>query len=1138
MTNLAGSLKKVMAQGLFLVLAVSGTILINCSGPGKESGANLEKGFRNPPESAKPRVWWHWMNGNISKKGIRADLEWMKRVGIGGFQNFDAGLASPQIVEKRLIYMTPEWKDAFLFTAKLADSLGLEMAIAGSPGWSESGGPWVPPSQAMKKVVWSETRIEGGKPFSGSLPQPPSTTGRFQNIASGFSRSDPSQKIPEFYADAAVVACKIPDHDLSLTELGAKVTSSGGKFDLTKLTDGDLSESTMLPAAKPDQKAWIQFEFTKPETIQSLTIVNSETGMSFPGWRGQVAIRALESSDNGRQYTSVFDLPQGGSMQNTFTFAPVSARFFRVTFKTPVPPLMPGSPAVSNVKTPAGPAQPAGINVAEIVLHTVALINRFEDKAGFTSASRLYKLGMTSVPDNEAIKKLEIIDLTSKMKPDGTLYWTPPAGRWTILRFGYSLTGHQNSPASPEATGLEVDKLNAGYVKAYFDNYLDQYKNATGGLMGKRGLQYIITDSWEAGVQNWTDSMMTEFSTRRGYDLLPWLPVLTGRVVESSDASERFLCDFRKTIGDLTAKNHYDQLTTILHSRGMGRYTESHEGGRAFIGDGMEVKRKADIPMSATWTPGGAEGDPNSVVATVYKADVRESASVAHIYGQNLVAAESMTAYGNTWAFSPERLKPTADMELASGLNRFVIHTSVHQPVSDKIPGLGLGPYGQWFTRHETWAEVAKPWTTYLARNSFMLQQGKFVADIIYYYGEDNNITALFGNKLPDIPSAYNYDFANSDVILNALSFENGLFVTPGGMSYKLLVLDQNSQNMPLPVLLKIKAMVESGAIVAGAKPVDSPSLSDDQTEFQRVVNELWKTENGENSIGSGKIYAGKTVAEVLASMQIAPDFEYSKPSETTNLLYVHRKLAKADIYWVNNRNNHVEILDADFRIDGKAAEIWHPETGKIEKASYKIESGRTRVPLHLEPNDAVFVVFRKTTGNSSFTAPQITENHLADVDGAWDVSFQPDRGAPAKITLDTLSSWSENSDAGVKYFSGTGTYTKNIQVPETWFKNGERIWLDLGVVKNIAEIIVNGKNAGIVWKKPFRADITDLLKAGENVLEIKVTNLWVNRLIGDQQPDITKKYTYTTQQFYRADSPLLPSGLLGPVQILCLSEK
>jgi hypothetical protein len=793
---------------------------------------------------------------------------------------------------------------------------------------------------------------------------------------------------------------------------------------------------------------------------------------------------------------------------------------------------MPGSPP------PPGSLQSAGINIAEINLHSVAYVNRFEDKAGFSSTAGLYNLATSPVPAADAVNKSDVVDLTSKMHPDGSLDWTPPEGRWEIIRFGYSLTGHQNSPASPEATGLEVDKLNAAHVKAYFDNYLDQYKNATGGLMGKRGLQYIITDSWEAGVQNWTDSMMVEFRKHRGYDMLPWLPVLTGRIVESAEASDRFLWDFRRTIADLTAEKHYDQLTTILHNRGMGRYTESHEGGRAFIGDGMEVKRTADIPMSATWTPGTADQDENGEVAIRYRADVRESASVAHLYGQNLVAAESMTARGNTWAFSPERLKPTADMELAMGLNRFVIHTSVHQPVSDKIPGLGLGPYGQWFTRHETWAEEARPWTTYLARNSFMLQQGKFVADIIYYYGEDNNITALFGNKLPDIPDSYNYDFVNADALINLLSVEEGRIITPSGMSYRLLALDPNSQNMSLPVLQKIRSLVENGAIVVGPKPIQSPSLSDDQAEFQSVVNQLWPTEKGEKSFGKGKVYTGQTIAEVLSVQQVAPDFEYTKTDARTNLLFVHRKLAKADIYWINNRNNRRENLDATFRIEGKIPEIWQPVTGKTGPASYVIENGVTRVTLNLEPNDALFVVFRKTAKANSLVVPKTVENTLETVSGPWEVSFQPDRGAPSKITLDNLASWSENPDAGVKYFSGTGTYTKTIQVPDNWFKKGERLWLDLGVVRNLADVLVNGKPLGIIWKRPFRVDVTDVLKPGENKLEIKVTNLWVNRLIGDQQPDIPRKYTFTTQAFYKADSPLLPSGLIGPVQFVIVLVK
>jgi hypothetical protein len=1104
-----------------LSLSLVGLIFMKCSGPATEKSADLEKGFLNPPESARPRVWWHWMNGNITKEGIRADLEWMKRVKIGGFQNFDAALSTPQVVEKRLIYMTPEWKDAFLFTAKLADSLDLEMAIAGSPGWSESGGPWVTPAQAMKKFVWSETEVKGGQPFEGYLPKPPASTGTFQNIED--RKDEATAQSPEYYADAAVVAFRIPENDISMAKLKPKVTSSGGKFDLIALTDGDLAKSTFLPSARSTGTAWIQFEFAKPETIHSLTIV--------AGQREDDESRALEISDNGLQFRIVTVITEGDAAQSTITFPPATARFFRVTFTKQAD--QSATPGSENNERGRSDAQ-RGTQIAELDLHSVARVNRFEDKAGFSSFAGLYSLATPSVAEVDAISRKEVIDLTMKMQPDGKLNWTPPAGRWIIQRLGYSLTGKNNHPASPEATGLEVDKLSAGHVRAYFENYLDQYKNATNGLMGRKGLQFVVTDSWEAGTLNWTDNMLTDFKNHRGYDMIPWLPVLTGHIVESAEASDRFLWDFRKTIADLTAENHYDQLTTLLHERGMGRYTESHEGGRALVADGMEVKRKADIPMSATWTP---QVVGSNDISTVHKADIRESASVAHIYGQNLVAAESMTAIGTPWAWSPEYLKPTADMELSSGLNRFVIHCSVHQPVFDKIPGLGLGPFGQWFTRNETWAEEAGAWTTYLARNSFMLQQGKFIADIAWFYGEDNNITALFDNKLPDVPSSYNYDFVNSDVIVNVLSVKNNEIVTPGGMSYRVLALDANSKQMSLAVLRKISELVKAGAVVAGEKPVGTPSLGDDQVVFKTIADELWANENGENSVGNGKIYAGKTIADVLASLKIAPDFEYNKPQSNSELLFVHRKLEDIDIYWINNRNNRAENFDATFRVKGKEAEVWHPETGKIEKVSYNIENGHTRVSLKMEPDDAVFVVFRNKARTSALRLTQPVEKQLATIDGPWNISFQPNRGAPGQIVLGQLASWSDNTDPGVKYFSGRGTYTKTIQAPADWFKEGAQIWLDLGSVKNLAEIVVNGKSLGVVWKSPFRENITEALKQGENALEVRVTNLWVNRLIGDLQPGAETKITYTTQPFYKADSPLVPSGLLGPVTILGLTK-
>lgn len=472
-------------------------------------------------------------------------------------------------------------------------------------------------------------------------------------------------------------------------------------------------------------------------------------------------------------------------------------------------------------------------------------------------------------------------------------------------------------------------------------------------------------------------------------------------------------------------------------------------------------------------------------------------------------------------------------MELASGLNRFVIHTSVHQPVDDKIPGLGLGPFGQWFNRHETWAEEASAWTSYLSRSSYLLQQGKFVADIIYYYGEDNNITSLFGNKLPDIPQGYEYDFVNADALLNLLSIRENRIVTPSGMQYRILALDSNSRYMTLNVLRKINGLVKAGGTVVGPEPVATPSLKDDGTEFNSIVNELWKNPDGVNVIGKGNLFGGKTIREVLDTLKITQDFEYDKTQTGTKLLYVHRKLPSMDIFWINNRNNRVEDLEASFRVSGKSVEIWHPETGKTEPASYAYKEGRTKVSLHLEPNDALFVIFKNGEAKASVSLAPYKETELAKLDGSWAVNFQKDRAAPAGITLEQLSSWTENPDPGVKYFSGTATYTKTITAPANWFSPKSQVWIDLGDVKNLAEVIVNGKSLGIVWKTPFRINATGALKPGSNAIQIKVTNLWVNRLIGDQQPGIQNKITYTTMPFYRADSPLLPSGLLGPVRIL-----
>lgn len=348
-----------------------------------------------------------------------------------------------------------------------------------------------------------------------------------------------------------------------------------------------------------------------------------------------------------------------------------------------------------------------------------------------------------------------------------------------------------------------------------------------------------------------------------------------------------------------------------------------------------------------------------------------------------------------------------------------------------------------------------------------------------------------------------------------------------------VLALDANSREMSLPVLRKIRDLVEQGAIVIGGKPSGTPSLSDDLKEFEKIANQIWLNENGENAFGKGKVFSGQSLQDVLKVLNIVPDFSYTKPDENTRILFVHRKIEDMDIYWINNRNSKAKDIEASFRVGRKSAEIWHPETGEIEQASYTIENIQTRVPLHLNPNDAVFVVFRNNTSEKTRTVTQLKEQVLSVIEGPWNLSFQEKRGAPSQTTLQTLTAWNENSDQGIKYFSGTGTYSRKIEAPADWIKSGTNLWLDLGNVKNLAEVIVNGKSLGVVWHPPFRINLTGAVKQGENSLEIRVTNLWVNRLIGDQQPGVEKKITYTTMIFYRADSPLMPSGLLGPVRIL-----
>ena len=1078
----------------------------------------LSRAFVSPPDSAKPRVWWHWMNGNITREGIAQDLAWMKRVGIGGLQNFDAALATPQVVDRRLVYMTPEWKEAFRYAVRRADELDLEFAIASSPGWSQTGGPWVELADGMKKLVWSETIVDGGTGVEMTLPSPPRQTGPFQTIE---NQGAVGLRGEGYYADVTVLAYPAPG---GATLSPQRAWANDAPFD-PALVNSDISTGIPFPRDAEHQEGVVRLDYGRAQTVRSVTICALNiTGAPFGG----ATAARVEASADGRSWRAIGEADLG-TTSATLSFAPVRARHFRVTvFGRPSLPLSalgvaPGADIAGMIASVAHEFEQPPPRLAQLEFSSAARVNAFEKKAGWAMAHDYFELDDYVGEDVEGVAPSAVLDISAHMDAEGRLNWTPPRGRWKIVRLGYSLIGKRNHPAPPEATGLEVDKYDAAAVERYINTYLDMYREAAGAdMMGRRGIRALLTDSTEVGPANWTPRLLEHFQRLRGYDPKPWLPALVGEIIGTRAESDQFLFDFRATLAELHASEHYGTIARVAHERGLIVYGESLDGGRVTFGDDLDMRAHADIPMSAMWSYADAP-------RPQYVADGRGAASIAHLKGRTYVACESLTALANPWGHAPRQLQPMIDTIFLTGVNRPVIHTSAHQP-TERAPGVSLSIFGQYFNRHDTWAEMAGPWVDYMTRCSHLLQQGRNVADVAYFYGEDTPIgPQVWSDGLPtDAPTRYAYDFVSAQSLLTLLSVRNGDLVSEGGARYKALYLNPYSRNMTLPVLRKLADFVAAGATVVGDAPQASPSLRDNDAEFAQIVQRLWSGAPVTN-VGHGRVFAGRDIEAALQQIGVAPAMSYSEGVQS-ELQFVHRALDDGEIYFVSNRTDEHHLREVRFRSAGKAAQFWRAETGAIEEASYRFDGPHTAVAVELEPHQSVFVVFRENAivPERRVSAPAVRQ--IAEINGAWQVAFQEGRGAPAAITLAALTSLTEHSDPGVKYFSGLATYTKTFDLAARPSRN-ERLWLDLGELAEIAEVRVNGRVAGIVWKSPNRIEITSLARRGANRLEVRVANLWVNRLIGDQQPG-AEKVAFTITPTFTSDAPLRPSGLIGPVTL------
>lgn len=1075
-------------------LALLAGALFGASAQERSSAAGLIEGFQNPPREAMPYVWWHWMDVNVTKDGIVKDLTWMHESGIAGFHQFDAGgVNMPRAVKVKPDYLSREWASLLQYALHVADSLGMDVTVASAPGWSSTGGPWVKPQDAMQKLEWKTVDlVSKGKTLSVRLPELDHVVGPYQDVYQPNDRIE----VKPYGEELAVLAVKLSSDELPMEEICSSV----------------ITTDSLITCA-----------LNEPQTIKAITL---RTGYrSSRPRRGEPNCKNfLEYSRDGVNWKQVCPVRPSQSEYQTINIPATKAGWFRVR----------------------------GEQLKSLELHTVAKIENAPEKAGFQSTYDTWKYDTPS--SSSPAKKGSVVDLTDMVSADGTLLCSLPKGRWRIYRFGTSITGKVNHPASPEATGLEVDKLDPVKWTNYLHTYLDLYKESAGGKLGSEGIRRLLIDSYEAGSQTWTPRMEEQFKARRGYDLRPWLPVLTGEIVGSSELSERFLWDWRMTIGELYAEN-YSRATAIAREYGMlGTYIESHEGGRAFIGDGMDAKKDAEIPMSAIWVHDSPVGStiPQAI------ADIRESASVGHIYGKKIIAAESFTAEGShnkAYTYVPENLKYTADIGLSAGLTRFVIHESAAQPNDSYLPGLGLYRYGQWFHRNETWAGYAGLWTAYLGRSCYLLQQGKSVADILVFYGEDTNVTAQFGGEytdfLPQVPTGFEYDFASPNVLYSAIQPANGKAVSLTGNSYSIICLAPGCRRMSVRMLSRLKEFADAGVVICGDAPKVCASLADDPSEFSRLVKDIWgrKRVNVVSSIDRGVKVAGlepdmeytlKAGAKPLCEGPEPGVAEPVRPFITDDcemyrdVRYVHRAIdGGKDIYWVRNFTGSPADVKFSFRAARKFAAVLNPEDGSSYALPCETVGNRTSLSLSMSPTDAMFIIL----SDSSEGMPQNgresrTSTPLKKIEGTWEVVFAQKGGKTAHEDFQTLHSWTESANPVVKYFSGTAIYNIKFEMSTGEIESSPMITLDLGQVKNIAEVVVNDHDAGVLWKAPFvTGDIKPYLVQGTNELKIRVTNVWVNRMIGDRQPGEKNRVTKVTR-FYGAGAPLLPSGLLTDVTI------
>ena len=1006
-----------------IILAIPGLIFYSCINTGIHD--SLKQGFLNPPDSARPGVYWYFMDGNLDGEAMTADLESMKKAGIGYVLFLEVNVGIPR---GKVDFLSEEWQELYKHAVKEAERLGIRVILGSGPGWAGSGGPWVTPAQSMIHLVASDTTVSGPAEFNSILPIPEPRKPFFGEASLTQSLK---QQRDNWYEDVFVLAYPVPEISIKIPLI--------------------------------DEKA---LYYRAPYTSQ-------------PG-------------------------------------------------------VLPYIPAPAN----------------------------FHEETG------------------AAIDRSKITDLSDRLQKDGSLQWKIPDGRWNILRFGKRNNGAVTRPAPAPGLGFECDKFDTASFDAHYNSYIGKLINKVQSKKNKNGAGWtmIHIDSWEMGSQNWSPHFREQFKQRRGYDPVLFLPVYTGSIVSSLEISERFLWDVRQTSNELIIENHAGRFKELGQRNGLRLSIEPYDMNPA---SDLDLGGVADVPMCEFWSDGFGF---NSAFSCI------EATSIAHVAGLPVVAAEAFTADApEAWKKYPGDMKNQGYWAFCMGINRLIYHTFAHKPFPDQYrPGMTMGPYGVHWDRGQTWWPMAEGYHKYISRCQYLLSQGSAVADILYLTPEGSPQvflppqSALEGTSVMPDKRGYSFDGCSPVFLIRNASVKEGRIVFPGGGSYRIMVLPQ-IQTMTPELVTKIGSLIKAGATIIGNPPEKSPSLvnyPECDEKVKALTENIWGSgeipkELTQHEYGLGNIWWGEILLNRLSvistgndSLNLYPDYQSTIAllsnaginadfSSSGNIRYTHRSFPDRDIYFVSNRTGLPVSDTCIFRDGTMNAEVWNPVTGEIMPINcYHMSNKTIIVPVKLDAYQSFFVVFyhkQKRGNDEKIYSEKFSEKQtLFTLEGPWNVAFDTIWGGPRQIIFDSLSDWSKRAEDGIRYYSGIAEYMKTFDLPEhAELTESFEYFLDLGILKNLGRIKLNGKDLGIVWTAPWQVEVTSILRKKDNFLEIEVANLWINRLIGDESqpwdgvkdgvwPDWllhgmqreSKRYTFTTHRFYKKGDQLAESGLIGPVSI------